>query len=130
MGQMVCNGASLRCSFGTTPGTLTIAPSSRVLAGQQPAACTQDSRPLANIGSFGMCTSLANPAVAAATSAALGVLTPQACIPATSAPWTPGSAMVQVAGRPALDNTCQCLCNWGGQVTVASAGGQAAVAVT
>jgi hypothetical protein len=123
MPPLVCNGATLNCSFGLAPAVLSVAPSSRVMApGQQPAASIQDHQPLVNIGSFGMCTSLANPAVAAATSAALGVLTPQPCVPVTPAPWSTGAATVQVGGQPALDSSGQCLCTWAGVITIASAG--------
>jgi hypothetical protein len=67
-----------------------------------------------------MCITPTNPAVAAATAAALGVLTPMPCIPVTVASWVPGAPTVLLGGKPALDNTCQLMCMWGGviQVTV------------
>jgi hypothetical protein len=74
-----------------------------------------------NVPPFALCTSLANPQVAAATTAAQGALTPQPCVPVLS-PWTPGSAQVTIGGVPALDDSCQCSCAWGGMVTVSSAG--------
>jgi hypothetical protein len=66
--------------------------------------------------------SLANPTVAAATSAALGVLTPMPCIPATMTPWTPGSPTVQIGMFPALDNPSTCMCNWAGVITIVDPG--------
>ena len=75
-----------------------------------------------NIMPFGMCTTLSNPQVAAATSAALGVLTPQPCIPVTTSPWVPGSPTVMVGGNPALQNSCQLMCQWGGVIAVNAAG--------
>ena len=67
-----------------------------------------------------MCISPANPVVAAATTAALGVLTPQPCIPITITPWLPGAVTVLTGNKPSLGNTCTCMCLWGGviQVTV------------
>ena len=67
---------------------------------------------------FGMCSSPANPTVASATAAAMGVLTPMPCIPACAAPWAPGSPTVIVGGKPALNNSSKCMCNWGGVVSV------------
>lgn len=77
---------------------------------------------MVNIASFGMCQSPSNPQVAAATSAALGVLTPQPCIPMTAAPWTPGSTTVLIANQPALDNPSTCVCLWGGTITITDPG--------
>ena len=114
----VCNGATLMCSFGLAPAQLTVLPVDRVMTSNQPAATIMDHQPMVNIGSFGMCTSPANPQVAAATAAALGVLTPHPCIPMTVSPWVPGAVTVLVANKPTLDNTCQCQCLWGGIVTV------------
>ena len=62
---------------------------------------------------FGMCSSLANPAVSAATAAAGGVLTPQPCSPVLTAPWMPGSLTVQIGGKSALNNTSKLMCAYG-----------------
>jgi hypothetical protein len=73
---------------------------------------------MVNILPFGVCTSLANPTVAAATSAAMGVLTPMPCIPATAAPWVPGAPTVLLGNMPALDDTSKLMCTWGGVISV------------
>ena len=122
MGIAVANGAMLMCTMGAAPGTLTVLPANRVMAEGVPMANIQDSKPFVNIGTFGVCMSLANPITAAQTSAALGVLTPGICTPMTSAPWTPGSATVQVGGMPALSNSCTCMCSYGGTVSVTNPG--------
>lgn len=83
-----------------------------------PAANIMDHIPMVNIMPFGMCNSPANPMVAAATTAALGVLTPMPCIPATSAPWVPGAATVMIGFMPALDNVSKCMCNWAGVISI------------
>jgi hypothetical protein len=88
------------------------------MTGNMPAANIMDHVPMTNIMPFGMCTSLANPTVAAATSAAMGVLTPMPCIPATASPWIPGAATVMLGNMPALDNTCKLMCNWAGVIQV------------
>jgi Domain of unknown function (DUF4280) len=63
---------------------------------------------------------LANPQVIAATSAALGVFTPQPCIPATTSPWAPGNPTAPVGGMPVLTNTSTCQCMWGGVIAIMS----------
>jgi hypothetical protein len=123
MPQLVCMGAMLMCPFGVAPAPLSVVPMGRpVQTSKQLAANVNAFQPMANIPSFGMCMSPANPQVAAATAAALGVLTPMPCIPATSAPWMPGSLKVMVDGSPALTSACQCQCMWGGVITVSSPG--------
>lgn len=122
MPMQTVNGAQLMCSFGTAPSSLVVLPTNRVQCEHQFSANIMDHMPMVNIMPFGMCISLANPQVAAATAAALGVLTPQPCIPATLSPWTPGAITVQIAHQPALDNVSICMCNWLGVVTVANPG--------
>jgi hypothetical protein len=122
MPLVVAAGASLACSFGTTPAALTVPPVGRVDADGAPLATIGDHRPNVNIAPFGMCTTVTNPQVASATSAAQGVLTPQPCVPVTTAPWTPGSTTVSVSGQPALTSTSCCTCAWGGVVTITQPG--------
>lgn len=114
----VCNGATLACTCGLAPGSLAVLPLRRVLTSGQPAATVMDHQPFVNVQPFGLCISPANPAVAAATAAALGVLTPQPCLPVTPAPWVPGAPTVLVGGEPALDNGGTLNCIWGGVVSV------------
>ena len=118
----VVNTAQLMCSMGMAPGTLMVLPLNRVMSGNQPAANIMDHVPMLNIMPFGMCRSPANPVVAAATAAALGVLTPMPCIPATPAPWMPGAATVLLGNMPALDNTCKLMCLWAGTIQVTNPG--------
>lgn len=118
MGALVCAGASLQCSFGAAPSVLKVLPANRTLTGGRPAANILDSRPFVNIASFGVCTSLANPTVAAATSAALGVLTPMPCRPLIPGPWVAGAPTALVAGAPALNATSICMCAYAGVISV------------
>jgi Domain of unknown function (DUF4280) len=118
----VTTGATLQCSFGATPSSLAVLPANRVMAGGTPAATIMDHIPIANIPPFGMCSSIANPTVASATTAALGVLTPMPCVPATPAPWLPGAATVLTGGQPALDNMCKLMCLWGGVIQIVNPG--------
>ena len=116
MAQQVCGGATLMCSFGTVPGQLVVTPENRVGAGGLPAANIADHIPLKNVLPFGLCTTPSNPQV----SAALGA--PQPCIPVTAQPWIPGSPTVRVGPQPALQSSCQLICQWGGIITVQQPG--------
>jgi len=118
MPQQVTMGAMLECSFGVAPSTLVVLPVNRVLCEGPPAANIMDHIPLVNIMPFGMCSSPANPEVAAATAAALGLLTPMPCVPATTEPWAPGAVNVLLANQPSLDNVSTCTCMWGGVVAI------------
>ena len=112
----------MRCSFGMAPSSLVVLPVNRTFTQQQPDANIMDHVPMANIMPFGMCMSIANPAVASATAAALGVLTPMPCIPVTPAPWTPGAPTVTLGSFPALDNTSTLMCIWGGVIQFVTPG--------
>jgi hypothetical protein len=122
MAKLVVKGAQLTCSMGTSPAALTVLPPNMTTGDDNDAANIQDMQPMVNIAPFGMCQSMANPQVAAATAAAQGVLTPQPCMPMTVAPWTPGSTSVTIGGQPAVNDSCQLACTWGGQIQVSSAG--------
>jgi hypothetical protein len=121
MAIQVCMGAMLQCSFGVAPSSLVVLPANRTLT-TTPAANIMDHAPLVNIMPFGVCSSPANPTVAAATAAALGVLTPMPCVPATAAPWIVGAPTVLIGNMPALNNSAKLICNWGGVIQIVNPG--------
>lgn len=122
MGQCACAAGVLQCSFGMAPSNFMVLPDKMILTENKPVANIMDNKPMVNILPFGMCQSLANPAVAAATAAALGVLTPVPCVPVTAAPWVPGSPTVLVKNMPGLTDSCKLMCSWGGVIQFNSAG--------
>jgi hypothetical protein len=113
--------ATIACSFGAAPAALTVLPAKQVLVEGKPVATIQDSAGAVNVAPFGMCSSLSNPAVASATSAANGVLTPQPCTPQPTA-WTPGVPLVTVGGTPVVNATCTTTCALGGAITITMPG--------
>jgi hypothetical protein len=128
MGSLVVMGAMMTCSFGVAPSSLlTIPAGPPVMAGGPGAATIMDFKPMANVPPFGMCNSIANPTVASATAAALGVLTPMPCVPVTT-PWVPGCPTVLINNMPALNDSSKCMCSWGGVISI-SYPGQATVQV-
>ena len=70
MGQFVCAGALLQCTFGMAPSSFMVIDPTRPLVQNKPIANIMDNKPMVNIMPFGMCQSLSNPTVASATSAA------------------------------------------------------------
>jgi hypothetical protein len=122
MAMHVCHGAMLKCSFGMAPSSLAVLPVHMAMTSNAPAANIQDHVPMLNIMPFGMCQSMANPTVASATAAAMGVLTPMPCVPVTPAPWAAGATTVLLDNMPALNNTSTLSCTWGGVIQVTMAG--------
>lgn len=122
MGVAVTTSAMLTCSFGTAPATFNALPMPRVMVEGKPAGTITDMAPMVNVPPFAMCMSLSNPTVAAATAAALGVLTPMPCVPVPVGPWKPGATKTLVGGKPALENGSTLTCAWGGQIVVTMPG--------
>ena len=120
MAVLVVDGAVLSCSFGTAPSSLAASPASPAGGTSAGAATIMDFAPFVNIRPFGLCSSLANPAVN------VPPFTPKPCIPATASPWVPGSPTVTIGGLPALDSACTCNCLWAGVVSVITPGQLAA----
>ncbi len=121
MPNQVCTGAVLQCTFGMAPSSF-IATPKMIQTSMMDAGNIMDNKPIANIPPFAMCQSLANPTVAAATAAALGVLTPMPCVPVFPAPWVPGAPTVMLSNMPALDDTCKLMCAYAGVVSINFAG--------
>jgi uncharacterized Zn-binding protein involved in type VI secretion len=122
MPLVATTGGMLQCSFGAAPATLNALPTPRVTIEGRPAAVITDTAPGVNVPPFGMCMSLANPTVAAATSAALGVLTPMPCVPAVVGTWLPTAPTVTFGGTPALVAGSMCMCAWGGMINMTMPG--------
>jgi hypothetical protein len=118
MAMQVCHGAMMMCTFGMAPSNLVVLPINRVMTNQVPDANIMDHVPMLNIMPFGACFSLANPTVASATAAALGVLTPMPCIPNTPSPWVPGAPTVLLGNQPTLDNLSKLMCVWAGVISI------------
>lgn len=117
MKPVVIQGTLLKCSFGNMPTPIMVLPDKKVKS-MLPVAVKSDHIPLLNILPFGMCSNPANPMVAAATAAALGVLTPVPCIPCTVQEWTKASEKVKVKGKQALHMDSRLQCLYGGNIQV------------
>ena len=121
MSMLVTTGASMSCTFGAGTATFQATTNPMVLCGGKVVGTIQDAAAGVNIPPFGMCTTLSNPAVAAATAAALGVLTPVPCTPIPTS-WTPSQLSVLSGGKPCLTQDCQCMCSYGGTIAFTSPG--------
>ena len=112
MGLCVTGGAAMTCTFGMAPSVLNVLPTAKAMSAM-PLATIADNVPFVNITPFGMCQSLANPTVAAATAAAMGVLTPMPCTPVPQ---------VLVGGKPAVNDQCKLTCAYGGMIQFTNSG--------
>ncbi len=122
MSELVVVAGTAMCTMGTAPAPIKVTSQSKVLAGGKPCGTIQDSAGMSNVGPFGMCTSLANPAVASATAAALGVLTPQPCSPVPAGTWIPTKPKVLVDGKPCLASDCKMVCGYAGSISITNPG--------
>lgn len=114
MTNPVTTTALCTCSFGALPIMLPVTSQNTVLMCNLLAATVMDNK----CSSFGMCSCPNNPAVMAATSAAMGVLTPSACTPVTLTPWAPGVPKILICGKPLLQDSSKLNCFYGGVITV------------
>lgn len=123
MGIVVVTGASLVCPFGAAPAVLTATSQTACLGCSKPVATVTDVSAGTNISGFGMCSSMANPQVAAATAAAMGVLTPQPCTMVPMGIWSSGGSSVLVGGKPVLTGEGSLMCSMGmGKISITSPG--------
>lgn len=118
MSELVTATGTCMCSFGTAPAPIKVTSQAKVLAGGKPCATISDAAGIVNVGPFGMCTSLANPQVAAATAAALGVLTPQPCIPQVAGMFIPTKPKILISGKPCLASDCKAMCAFAGSISI------------
>lgn len=118
MALCVCTGALMQCSFGVAPSALAVLPANRTMVAGMPAATIMDNAPIVNIPPFGMCSSMANPMVIAATAAALGVPTPMPCVPVPAGPWIVGAPTVMLGNMPMLNSDSKLMCAWAGVIQI------------
>ena len=117
----VVAGAACMCTMGTAPGQINPTNQMTIRVGGKPVASIADAAPMSNVTPCGMCNSMANPAVASATAAAMGVLTPQPCVPAPAGVWVcPGT--IRVGGKPILTTDGKLTCAYGGTISVTNPG--------
>ncbi len=122
MSELVVATGTAVCSFGTAPAPIKVTSQAKVIAGGKPCGTIQDAGGISNVGPFAMCTSMANPQVAAATAAAMGVLTPQPCSPVQAGTWIPTKPKVLVNGKPCLASDCKMMCAYGGSISIINPG--------
>ena len=122
MSNVVVSGACCKCTMGTSPSSIAMTSQMKIKAGEKPIAVITDNS-MACLGTFGMCTSMINPAVASATAAAMGVLTPQPCVPSVNAPWIPTKTKILIGGKPVLTNDSATVCTLGmGNISITNPG--------
>jgi Domain of unknown function (DUF4280) len=121
MPLLAADEALLTCDKGSLPSPLgVIAVNPQIRAVQKLAAEVTDCKPNFNIRPFGMCSSMGNPAVKAATAENEGVLTPQPCTPNIITAWS-GASVVTLRKVPALHVGGSVSCTFGGSVEVKDA---------
>ena len=129
MGVIVTSGAICTCAFGTMPSDIQVTSQTTCLTEGKLIATIQDMKPNVNIKNFGMCSSMANPAVASATAAALGVLTPQPCTLVPLGTWVPTNPKIMAGGCPCLTSDATLMCGLGAGAIKITVPGQAKVLV-
>jgi Domain of unknown function (DUF4280) len=121
MPLLAADGAILACDKGTMPSPLgVIAVNPQIKAVTKLAAEVTDCKPALNIRSFGMCNSMGNPAVQAATELNKGVLTPQPCTPNVISAWS-GATIVTIRRKPAIHVGSSTSCTFGGSIDIKDA---------
>lgn len=121
MSFFICGNTTIQCCYGSASSALLVQPFNRCMT-RTPLANIMDYKPMLNIQPFGMCSFTGNPAVAQATAANSGVLTPIPCIPVTQNCWKPGSSTVSLNHFAALTMESKLQCQWGGVIQILISG--------
>ena len=120
--SLVCSGATMKCTMGTSQAKLTVLPTRTVFLTGKPQANISDHLSMVNLAPFGNCRSMGFPATASATAAAQGTLTPMPCMHNTPFPWMGGKNDYIIKGDPALLKSSTCQCMWGGTISLVTDG--------
>lgn len=121
MQKLVTNGDLCTCSNGNVPcPLLVIDPLRKMKSGGKSVALATDTS-IANISTFGMCNNINNPAVAAATAAAQGVLTPAPCVPVAAGNWCGTVNKTTINGISVVGEKSTLNCTYGGCIKIQNA---------
>lgn len=118
----VVQRAKLKCSFGDKESDFMVPVHHDIFINDKPQGSIMDFKPNKNILPFGLCSSLANPVVAAATAANKGILKKMPCIPNTTSPWINGKNDVLLGEDPAMLNCSTVMCLWCGVISITDDG--------
>ncbi|UJF32209.1 DUF4280 domain-containing protein [Paenibacillus hexagrammi] len=114
----VVAGAVVSCSCGNMRTRLTMPLSHGVSIKGKPQLTVEDYKPYQNIMPFGMCCTIQNPEVNAATTANENVLRPMPCKPVIQMPWTHGKQDKLIEGKPALLSPSTTTCQYNGIISI------------
>ncbi|MED4351068.1 DUF4280 domain-containing protein [Schinkia azotoformans] len=114
----VVAGATLSCTQGDQMSRLTMPVSHGVYVKEKAQMNVMDFKPSVNIQPFGLCQTTTNSAVAAATAAIYGILTPMPCTPVVTMPWINGKDDQLIENAPALTNQSLIMCLYSGTIKV------------
>lgn len=114
----VVTGATLSCSYGDAPSILKAPKSHGVFLKGKPKMNIMDYKSNVNVMPFGMCSSMSNPAVASATAANYGNLTPMPCTPVITMPWINGKDDNLVENKPSLLSISTNSCIYCGDIII------------
>lgn len=118
MAFIVANLALSRCTMGVAPMPILVLPKGVYYVTPAISIATIiDSIPMLNIKPFVLCSSPANPAVAAIIAATLGSVTKGPCVPVTVT-WMPMAPTVLVRNFPVLVSSSKLLCMFGGVISI------------
>ncbi len=108
--SIIAAGNLCRCSFGTIPIPL-VSTNINVQIESAPVLTNTDTNGLV---SFGMCSTLSNPAVKIVA----GVLVPAPCVANIVTQWLNTKVNVFACGKPVCTDKSMCQCMWGGVITI------------
>lgn len=108
MPKVVCNGAKMRCSFGSASASLKVTSNQTVKAAGSLVATIADHVQMSNILPFGDCKA---PAMTKGGP-------PVPCAPITPTPWTTQATSIQVQGKRPLDPSSLTMCAYAGVITI------------
>jgi len=112
---IVCSGDEYHCSYGTLLCPIQVF-SNRKVSIDGRLAATEGDNQIQNLRGFGMCSSLKNPQVAAATVMAEGVLTPQPCSPVLAGGWT-CLTNTKISGKRTITSQSEIWSAFSGRIT-------------